>query len=352
MRHDFRLLMNFLGHEVAEIAFLDQEGGGARAENGAFHLAAARVVNLRAAALEHCEVAVIEIGDDRGERRERDRIGAEHHLALAIADGERRALPRADKKILLALEQKGECEGPLEARQGGFHRRDGIEPCLHEVGDEMGDRFRVGLSHEVRAPPRQFGSQLVEILDDAVVNDGDAVGRMRMRIDLVGPAMRRPARMADADRAIQGLPRETLLQVPQLAFGTQTGQMPVLERGEAGRVITAIFKPLERVDQRRRNRLMTENPDNSAHEACESFSGAVRDTARCGSFDYSRTAQERAHIAATVQHESGHPGFFLTAAWMRSRQRATQPSRMIWRPRPSPRLPAGTSSVMTDPEPI
>ena len=42
-------------------------------------------------------VALVEIGDALGEPGERERVGAEIGLALAIADGERRADPGADQ---------------------------------------------------------------------------------------------------------------------------------------------------------------------------------------------------------------------------------------------------------------
>ena len=81
------------------------------------------VVDHGAAAGEHDPVAVLEIADRVGERRERDGVGAEIHLALAVADGERRALAGADQEVFLAVEQEGEREGALEPRQRHGARR-------------------------------------------------------------------------------------------------------------------------------------------------------------------------------------------------------------------------------------
>jgi len=66
------------------------------------------------------------------------------------------------------------------------------------VGDQMGGDFAVGLGFEFVAPCRQFVAQFAEILDDAVMDDGNPGGGMGMGIDLGGGAMRRPARMTDA----------------------------------------------------------------------------------------------------------------------------------------------------------
>ena len=46
--------------------------------------------------------------------RERQRVGAEIHFAVAVADRERRALARPDQEIVLALEQIDEREGAAQ----------------------------------------------------------------------------------------------------------------------------------------------------------------------------------------------------------------------------------------------
>ena len=83
----------------------------------------------------------------------------------------------------------------------------------HLVGDEMGDHLGVGLGRELDAAALQLGAQLGEILDDAVVDDRHAVGRVGMGVDLVRPAVGRPAGVADADRARQRLLGEPDLEI-------------------------------------------------------------------------------------------------------------------------------------------
>ncbi len=61
-------------------------------------------METRGLARQHDEIAVFKVGQTVGEGRERQRVGAEIHFSLAIADGERGALARADQKILLAIE--------------------------------------------------------------------------------------------------------------------------------------------------------------------------------------------------------------------------------------------------------
>ena len=77
-----------------------------------------------AVAGQHDPVAVFEIGDRVGEGRERHGIGAEIHLALAVADRQRRAVAGADHQVVLAGEDEGEREGAAQPRQRRAHRLD------------------------------------------------------------------------------------------------------------------------------------------------------------------------------------------------------------------------------------
>ncbi len=124
-RHNFRLLVDFLGHEMAMIALVDQEGRSLRLDLGARDQLVGLVAEFRRAAAQDHPVAVLEIGDGVGEGRERQGVGAEIHFpALAIADRQGRAAPRADQQILLIVEHEGQGEGALEQRQAGGDRLD------------------------------------------------------------------------------------------------------------------------------------------------------------------------------------------------------------------------------------
>ena len=62
----------------------------------------------------------------------------------------------------------------------------------------------VGLAAERVAHREELGLQLCEVLDDAVVDDGElvVVGQVRVGVAVGRPAVRRPARVADAGRAV------------------------------------------------------------------------------------------------------------------------------------------------------
>jgi hypothetical protein len=89
MADDLGLLVDFLGHEMAMVALVDQKGGGGGFHHRPLDGRALGIVDLDAPAGEDGRVAVLEIGDRVGKRGERDGIRAEIHFALAVADRER-----------------------------------------------------------------------------------------------------------------------------------------------------------------------------------------------------------------------------------------------------------------------
>src|SRR5690606_10747324 len=111
------------------------------------------------------------------------------------------------------------------------------------------------------------------------MDDSDILGEMRMRIGLVGNAMRRPARMPDADRAAEGLLAQALFQVDELSLCPAPGKLPGFYRGEAGGIIAAILKPLQRIDNQRRDGRMPNHPHDAAHDSPTSSISVLPETA-------------------------------------------------------------------------
>ena len=73
--------------------------------------------------------------------------------------------------------------------------------------DELGDGFGVGFGGEFLAVALQLGAQLGVVFDDAVMDDGDARGAVRVGVAFGGRAMGGPARVADAGGAGERLRR-------------------------------------------------------------------------------------------------------------------------------------------------
>ena len=127
------LLVDLLGHEVAEVALVDQQRARHRLDGRPLDLAAVEGEDLGLLPGQHRAVAILQIGDGVGEGGERDGVGAQIHLALAVADGERRSLPGPDHQVVLAGEDDGERKRPLQPLQGGLGRLGGREALIQIV---------------------------------------------------------------------------------------------------------------------------------------------------------------------------------------------------------------------------
>ena len=91
-----------------------------------------------------------------------------------------------------------------------------------------------------------------------------AVG-LRVRVELGRPAVRRPARVADARRPGGGMPRELLDEVAELAGRAVDREAAVRERRDAGRVVAAVLEPLQPLEQERARLLRADVADDAAH---------------------------------------------------------------------------------------
>jgi hypothetical protein len=136
-----------------------------------------------------------------GERPERDRIRAEIHLTLAIAYRKRRTVARADHQVAFAGEDEAQRERAAQLRQRTAHRIHRPHALRQQAVNLMQHGLGIGLGLENSAPFLELLAQLAAILDDAVVNHGYALGRVRMRIVFGWLAVGRPARMPDARMA-------------------------------------------------------------------------------------------------------------------------------------------------------
>ena len=269
--HHLGLLVNFLGHVVAVVALVDEERSGLQRLARAFDDRVLAVANDRSLTRKLDPIVFIEIGDLGREGRERQGVGAEISPIRAEAHGERRPAPRADEQILLALEEKHQREGALEPLQGAPDRLARRRAPLHLFRDEMRDGFGIRLARENMALPDQLLAQLAEILDDAIVDDGHLVGRVRMRVVLGRPAVSRPARVAETDMALERKGGELFLEIAQLAAGAHAREPAALERRNPGGIIAAILKTAQRFQDVARHRLATQNSNDAAHNALQSL---------------------------------------------------------------------------------
>ena len=211
-------------------------------------------------------IAVFEIADGVGERRERDGVGADEHLAVAEADGKRRALAGADQQIVLAGEQEGERKCAAQPRQCRLDRIDRRRAALHFLGDEMRDRLRCRSRWRIWRPSpsssRRSSLKFSMMPLCTTASFSVACGCALFSVGRPCVAQRvwpMPIVPASGSRARRGF------EVFQLAFGAPPREHAVFERGDARGIVAAIFEALERIDQLRRSRLAADDSDNAAH---------------------------------------------------------------------------------------
>ena len=135
------------------------------------------------------------VGDERGH------VAGEEVLAVAEPDDERQVAPGADDEVGLVAVRDDENVRAVEVGADRAHR--GREVAVVPLLDQVRDRFGVGLARERVAALLEPVAQLGEVLQRAVVDDGDRAGAVdvRMRVAVVRRAVGRPAGVADAERA-------------------------------------------------------------------------------------------------------------------------------------------------------
>ena len=131
-------------------------------------------------------------------------------------------------------------------RQRSPDRRDRILAAIELAGDEMSDDLGVGLAGEDVSVGLELGLELAEVLDDAVMDDRQLLGGVRMGVCFSRLAMRRPTGVTDADQAVERLAGEAYFEILELALGAAAAEPATFERRDAGGIIAAIFEPLQR----------------------------------------------------------------------------------------------------------
>ncbi len=112
----------------------------------------------------------------------------------------------------------------------------------------MGDRLRVGFRRQRVTARLEAVAQLAEVLDDPVVDDRDVAGAVLVRVgvQIVRPAVSRPARMSQADRRVRRPVGDGRREIRQLAGLLLNLKVPgLIEEGDAARVLPAVLNPTQ-----------------------------------------------------------------------------------------------------------
>lgn len=206
-------------------------------------------------AVDDGNLAVVHIDEILRVFDDRSGVRAEEKFPLADANGHRAALARGDDFVAVALLDHGDGIGAHDLPQGllhGFEQRTAARGA--DVLDQVHEHLGIGAAAERVAVLLERVLEHPVILDDAVVYQCDVLrfGVMRMGVHVVRHAVRRPARMRDADASAQLLALEEMLQVGDLALTLVYIERTVLaDHGDPRAVVSAVFEPVQTLQQNR-----------------------------------------------------------------------------------------------------
>ncbi|MPM15727.1 hypothetical protein SDC9_62099 [bioreactor metagenome] len=263
-----RLLEDLLAHEPVETALLG--GGQIPVDVVALGLGrlAGEVGHLHPVGgdLHHRVLAEFEglagVLDERGD------IGGEEVLPLAQADDQRGVAAGGDHPVGRPGVDGDQGEGALEPVDDGVQGVEQGRPLGDLDTEQLRGDLGVGLGAEGDALGGQLGAQLGEVLDDAVVHDGDpaVLGQVRVRVAVGGGAVGGPAGVADAGAGLrQRVLVQGHLEVQQLAGLLLGGDPPVGHDGHTGRVVAAVLEAPEPLDDDLTGAARPDIPHDSTH---------------------------------------------------------------------------------------
>ena len=261
-----RLLVDLLQHESLVAGLLGRLLVPVDLERLALDLAVPDVEEARAVGGDRNDLAVVDqLELSRFAKEGRGRRG-EEHLALADADEQRALQARSHEllRVVVVDDDEGEVAFELLVR---------LDDSLGQVAavvplDEVGDDLCVGLRAEAVPLGLERILELAEVLDDPVEDDRDllvvAAGQ-RVRVLLGDAAVGSPARVAETRRRGRAVVAGRLLQGLEIADRANVVESFVLAKCEPGRVVAAVFEPLETAKEELLRLPLPDVSDDPAH---------------------------------------------------------------------------------------
>ncbi len=264
------LLVNLLGHEMAVLAFFSGDGIPGDGVSLVPKRLAFEALQCQPVARYHGELARFEEDDAAGVVENRRHVRGDKHLALAAADHHAAGVANACCDDFVRFERRHDDNAvrAFQMAERFAHRLHQPEAARKIALDQVDDRLRVGLRLEDRALVGEFLAQVEVILHNAVVDHDHlpGVADVWMGVPAVGHPVGGPTGVADPDLAMDG---RTVHQGGQASKFTGIAAdlyAAILQHGQAGRIIAAIFQSSEAVQDDRCGILRADVSHDSAHE--------------------------------------------------------------------------------------
>ena len=269
--HHARLLVNLLEHKVGITALFGHVQVPVDMGDLGLNHIAGLVGILDACGRELGKLTIFEHHDIAGGIDKRDYIGGNVGAGLAHADHNRGVLAGNGDHARFVGAHGGQAIGAHHVGAGLAHGSHQVARLGIGLFDQVRENFGIGLALKVMAAALQLFAQLGEVLDDAVVDDGDATiaAGVGMGVDNGRLAVSGPAGMADTAGSVAVDIGKLALQARNLTHAADDvevsrGALAHLERDARG-VITAIFHTLKARDQNVLCNIRAGVADNSAH---------------------------------------------------------------------------------------
>ena len=263
--HSLRLLVDLLEHEMLVAALFRRLGVPVDLEDLLRHHFAATVRDVHAVRLDDRHLAVVhDVGAPRARDDRRD-VGRDEVLPFAETDDERVVLLRADEAIGMLARHEDERIRTFDTREHLAHR--GFEIAVVDLFQKVRDDLRIRLRLEGMPLLDQFFLQRHIVFDNAVVHDGEIARAvcMRMRIAVRRAAVRRPARMTDADMTCWLISFDDSLEFGKTTHAFFHADLSLIQDSDSRRIIAAIFKLRQSLDEKRRRLTLANITNDSTH---------------------------------------------------------------------------------------
>ena len=267
-----RLFEDFLLHVMTVRAEIDGAGIGMDGQHRALDRLVVQVGDGDAVQPHVDHVAFAQIDDLVGGAGQRHRIRRQEIFAVAETHHQRAAQARADQAVRFVPAEYGQRKRAFQTFHGFLHCAQQI--AVVQMIDQMRDGFGIGLRFEAITQRDQFGADLLEVFDDAVVHQRDArraagIGReMRMGVDGGRRAVGGPACMRDAGGAAEIGGVDLFLQfrhARHAARALEAAVRPAVVHRHAAGIIAAVFEPPQALQHDGNNIALRYCTDDTAH---------------------------------------------------------------------------------------
>ena len=268
--HHRGLLVDFLEHEVAELALVGGFGAIAILHGFALDGLAIDIPDLHAVTADLGDVALLQVHEAVGNLAQRQLVGRQEVLAQAQADHQRAATASGNQAVRLLHAYQRQAIGTVQALDCGLERVSQVGNGLEGVVDQVDDDLGVGLGGEHITQALEFFTQLFVVFDNAVVHDRHFVTReMRVGIAFGRRAVGSPAGVSNAQLADQRLGCIGSVKFGDLADATAALQFTLLGiNGQASTVVPTVLEALEAFDEDGGDVSFSYGTNDSTHVYC------------------------------------------------------------------------------------